>query len=358
MSDDDVALRIEMLPASFGDCLVVSVPGTFTMVVDTGPGRSTLRRLRQRLETLPERDGARLVDLFVITHIDSDHIAGAAALLDDDGLRFGDVWFNGLKQVVTRGTAQADAVSATLEHLSLPHNRAFGGGPVVVPPGGDPWHTVDLGEGRPQVTLLSPGLPQLETLATQWPEVVRRCAAGEPDSASADALRGGSRLDRPPIDLERLAAVPYDEDDSIPNASSIALLVEHRSRSLLLTGDGVSSVYGQALAGLMLRRGPSRMRLDVVKLAHHGSRRNTETELALLGAEHYLVSSNNKRYGLPDDETIARLVRSNSRPPAIWFNYETPLNLRWQEVAAAQGTFSVHYPDDPDAGVTLELAVR
>lgn len=32
------------------------------------------------------------------------------------------------------------------------------------------------------------------------------------------------------------------------------------------------------------------------------------------------------------------------------------LNLRWQAVAAAEGTFSVHYPDDPDAGITLELS--
>lgn len=344
-----------MLPASFGDCLLVTVPDVFTLVVDTGPGSSPVRRLRKRLAALPQRDGRCVVDLFVVTHIDADHIAGAPRLLEDDGVIFGDIWFNGLDQVVaTRGTAQADAVSAVIDRRGLPLNRAFGGGPVVVPSGGEPWHVADLGEGLPRITLLSPGVAQLDALALEWPETVRRLAAGEPDSPSADVLRGGGRLERPPIDLDLLAATPYAEDDSVPNASSIALLVEHRDRSLLLTGDGVSSVYGRALAALKAGRGAALRPLDVVKLAHHGSRRNTEARLALLGAGHYLVSSNNKRYGLPDDETLARLVHQQRRPPTFWFNYATPLNRRWEAVATEHGGFSVRFPEEDD-GIVLEL---
>lgn len=350
----DVALRIDVLPASFGDCLLVTVPDVFTLVVDTGPGSSPVGRLRKRLAALPQRDGRCVVDLFVVTHIDADHIAGATRLLEDDGVVFRDIWFNGLDQVPTRGTAQADAVSAVIKKRGLPLNCAFDGGPVVVPPDGEPWHAVDLGEGLPRITLLSPGAAQLDALALQWPETVRRLAAGEPDSPSADVVRGGSRLERPPIDLDLLAATPYAEDDSVPNASSIALLVEHRGRSLLLTGDAVSSVYGGALAALMAGRGAALRPLDVVKLAHHGSRRNTEGRLALLGAEHYLVSSNNKRYGLPDDETLARLVQHRRRPPTFWFNYTTPLNRRWEAVAAEHGGFSVRLPQDDD-GIVLEL---
>jgi flavorubredoxin len=41
------------------------------------------------------------IDLIVVSHIDSDHIGGLLALLDDStlDLRIGDIWFNGLPQL-------------------------------------------------------------------------------------------------------------------------------------------------------------------------------------------------------------------------------------------------------------------
>ncbi len=349
-------MRVEVLPASYGDCLLLTAHGRgrpFVMLVDTGPDIATLSTLRARLESLPVVSGRRRVDLFVITHIDADHIGNAAALLQDRdlGLEFGDIWFNGLEEVLSgtdRGVAQADEVSRTLRRLELPHNQAFGGGSVVVTGPGSSWREVPLtGAGAPRITLLSPGQKQLSRLAKVWPDAVRRCAAGEPDSPGIDAaVTRGVRLTRPPIDLAALASVPYQEDDSLPNASSIAFLVEHRGCRLLLTGDGISSVYGPSLAALLATRSPGERLLDVVKLSHHGSRRNTQAEVALFRAQTYLVSSSNRRYGLPDDETIARLVRSGTpgRVPTFAFNYATALNLRWREVAAASGDFEVAYP--------------
>lgn len=359
MTSREVALRVEMLPASYGDCLVVSIPTSFTMVVDTGPGRSTLRRLRERLQELPLReDGRRHVDLLVLTHIDNDHIANAAALLSDAEYSFGDVWFNGRDEVLQdRGTVQADAVSEEIRLKNLPHNRAFQGGAAVVPEGPNPWLPIDLGSNAPRITLLSPGPAQLEALARKWEETLARFAAREADATDYESARGTGRLNRPPIDLTRLAKIPYVEDDSVPNASSIAFLVEHRGASLLLTGDGVSSVYGKALARLIKQREAAHRQVHVVKLAHHGSKRNTQPELTLFQARHYLVSSDNKIHGLPDDETIARLVTKSLSGPTFWFNYATPLNLRWRDVATASGAFAVRYPQQPGKAVVLDLPV-
>ena len=228
------------------------VPGTFTMIVDTGPGPSTLRRLRQRLETLPEREGARLVRPL-------RHHAHGLRPHRRRRCTPGGRWaaLRGRPRV-QRPQAGRDARDRPgrrrVRHPETPQPPAQPSvrrRPSRRPPGGNPCHGGSR-RGCPQVTLLSPGLPQLEALATQWPEVVRRCAAGEPDSASADALRGGSRLDRHRTDSNGSPRSRTTRTTSIPNASSIALLVEHRRRSLLLTGDGVSSVYGQALASLML----------------------------------------------------------------------------------------------------------
>jgi len=53
--------------------------------------------LRRRLLQIPQdADGKRHIDLFVVSHIDHDHIGGARLLLGDDelGLSFDDIWFN------------------------------------------------------------------------------------------------------------------------------------------------------------------------------------------------------------------------------------------------------------------------
>src|SRR5205809_5704928 len=74
---EGVALSVEMLPAAFGDCLVVRGPtgdGEFRMVVDTGPDDGCLAALSSRLALVPQIGGRRRVDLFVVTHIDHDHI--------------------------------------------------------------------------------------------------------------------------------------------------------------------------------------------------------------------------------------------------------------------------------------------
>lgn len=351
----DVALSLELLPAAFGDCLVLSAPtdsGVFRMVVDTGPDVSSLAALRERLGRIPVQGGRRPVDLFVISHIDHDHIGNASALLRDDDLRleFGDVWFNGKDEV--RGTAEADEVSLAIRERGLPHNRAFGGGPAVTT---GAWLEVPIGTGLPRITLLSPTPHELTRLANKWPDVVDRLNTARPDSEHAEPGRG-VRPDRPPIDLVTLSEVPYQRDRSVPNASSIVLLVEHRGASILLAADGHSEVYGRGLAALLQSRGAGHTSIDAVKLAHHGSRRNTESKLALFGARHYMISSDNGIYGLPDDETIARLVAKArpGHPPTFWFNYPTMLNLRWRKVHDPRHPFTTRYPDVP-GGVVLEL---
>lgn len=367
---DGVALRVELLPASFGDCILVSAPhseGTYRLLVDTGPDRTSLRALRRRLEQVPVSDGRRRIDLLIVTHIDHDHIGNVDALLNDStlGLEFGDIWFNGHEQVrqfAQRGTVEADAVSATVARRGLPLNRAFGDGPVVVPSQGPtPWHAVAAAEGQPTLTLLSPGATELSGLLPEWEDTLRRLAAGEPDSdAESRDRRERGPTTRPPIDLTSLAAEPFEGDTSAPNASSITVLVEHRGASILLAADAFPEVYGPSLAALLASRGRGRTAIDAVKLAHHGSRRNTEATLARTRAKHYLVSSNNARYGHPDDETLARLI-VNARPraaPTFWFNYGTALNLRWAEVSERLGSFTTRYPEEGGAGIVLDLPAR
>src|SRR5262245_4800961 len=86
---------IEMLPAGHGDALFVEY-GTeaerHRIRIDAGTFHSWAG-VRARLAQLCDT----ALDLFVVTHIDEDHIGGAVALLDDPDLSgtISDVWFNG-----------------------------------------------------------------------------------------------------------------------------------------------------------------------------------------------------------------------------------------------------------------------
>ena len=85
-SADDAAFHVEMLYAGEGDCLLVTVPtdaGEFLILVDTGNGPAALEAARARLRMLPvnEEDRKRHLNLFIVTHIDEDHLQHAVALL-------------------------------------------------------------------------------------------------------------------------------------------------------------------------------------------------------------------------------------------------------------------------------------
>jgi hypothetical protein len=81
---------------------------------------------------------------------------------------------------------------------------------------------------------------------------------------------------------------------------------------MLLTGDvrGDYIVNGLERAGF-LRNGPAN--LDVVKLQHHGSARNTDRDFfSTVLADHYVISANGK-YGNPDPATFDALVAARGQ---------------------------------------------
>ena len=68
------------------------------ILVDGGPYYS-YKYLRQKIEQLDPGD--RHFELLIVTHVDADHIESTLRLLQEPrlGVSFGDVWFNGTKQI-------------------------------------------------------------------------------------------------------------------------------------------------------------------------------------------------------------------------------------------------------------------
>ena len=71
--------RLKMLPAADGDCLLLSwgAGGPLHHLVVDGGRQGAYAHLKQELEAIA-RAGEKLA-LYVLTHVDADHIEGALA---------------------------------------------------------------------------------------------------------------------------------------------------------------------------------------------------------------------------------------------------------------------------------------
>jgi hypothetical protein len=355
------AIRLEVLPARQGDCLLVECPRDgdrpWRMLVDGGPP-DTWPLLEARLAPDPR------VDVAVITHIDSDHIGGMIPYLQSPlGRQAADVWFNGRTHLpglgTTRSVAQGESVVTALvgaavqtgQETARPWNAAFGGGAIDTgPEAGFLVHEV---HGGPRITVLSPTTRRLTALSTLWAAALDDARRGPADDLGADAP--------PPLtDLEPLADAATPKDGSVPNGASIALLVEHRGASLVLGADAYGSVLGAGLKGVAAARGLDTLSVDAFKLPHHGSKGNVLKALVEAApARHYVVSSNGDLFHHPDDQAVARVLLHAPRGATVWFNYDNERTRRWADPALrARYGYDVRYPTSPGAGLVLELEGR
>lgn len=355
----ETAITIEVLPASYGDCLLVTCPvpkDQWRLLVDTGPDE-TWPLLHSRLRELPvDSQGRRRIDLAIVSHIDHDHIGGTRLLFGDTslGLDFGDIWFNARRHL-ERGAVEGEALSELLgaPARTLPWNEAFAGGPVATAGDGG-FVEFPSRSGEPRLTLLSPTPRRLERLASVWDRELASLRLGQ--SNTDPEVDRSSEFP----DLAALAAHRTGKDQSVPNGSSIAILLEHRGASALLAADAFATVLGKALLQLAEQRGLARpMAMDAFKLSHHGSRGNLLVELlGVVSADQYIISTDNSRYGHPHDEALARLVLYGGISPTLCFNYSTERNLRWSDATLqARHSFATRYPD-PGKSLVLSVPAR
>jgi hypothetical protein len=353
-------LSIDMLPARYGDCLWIEYGDPRQprrILVDCGL-KNGYRAVAERLRDRPDIT----FELFVMTHIDADHIAGGIPLLQEFGPeRFGDVWFNGRDHLPlpedVLGVLQGQIFLELLAKRGFPWNRRWDGKAVVVPDAG-PLPVIDLPDGM-RLTLLSPTRERLAALRTVWDEELERLEL-EPGTA-LDRLE--DRTDLQPdalgparIDVEALAETPYKPDRGEANGSSIALLAEHDGKALLLTGDAFAPLLEGTVTRLLRERGQEKLRLDAFKVSHHGGRGNTSPGLLdLVRCERFLFSTDGSRYHHPHQETIARVLKSQ-RDVRLHFNYRSDENEVWDDRDLQDDwRYEAHYPNEGTQGARVRL---
>lgn len=387
--------KIEMLKAAWGDCLWIEYGDRakpFRILIDGGI-TATYKSIKKRVLELPE--DKRHIDLFVITHIDEDHIAGSVKLLgrlNELGLTFGDIWFNGFGHMEKMqqeaedddilGGLHGEFLSALIEARQLNWNKAFDSEPIVVRAEGE-LPVANL-PGKMKLTILSPARQNLIDLIPEWNknlektpirndrsletvlEVLDKRAALRPEDDFDDLL--GKRIEieiNNDRDIKKAVELGFTEDKAEANGSSIAFLMEYkdpedtREKKCLMTGDAFPSVIQTSLERLPSYDG-SKIEIDLLKLSHHGSRNNTSDDLLkLLDCTHYFFSSSGQKFYHPDKETVARVLihGRGQRKPQLYFNYLSEFNETWNNEDLAQGKYGydAHYIDDATDAVVIEL---
>lgn len=351
--------EIEMLPAREGDALWLRYgdPDAPRQILIDGGRAATYAEIKSRLADLP--DDRRTFELFVITHVDRDHIEGALKLLEDDDLNlaFKEIWFNGYDHLLeveleTFGAVQGERLTTALLRRKERWNTAFNGGAVKVDASRNlPVITLD---GGMTLTLLSPDAEKLAKLEPKWLEECEAAGILPGIEARRTEIEGLETFGGRP-NVEALLGRPLKPDNTLPNGSSIALLAEYDGIRALLGADAHLDRLTASLRAL--RPDDGRLRLDAFKLPHHGSSGNVSEELLdLIECRRYLISTNSSYFQHPTAEAIARLLKFGGPDKTLYFNYDTDFTRLWDDTNLQQQfDYLTEYP--PGSSGTLIVGV-
>lgn len=264
-----------------------------------------------KLELLRIREAREVVDLWVVTHSDRDHIGGVEAFVKDTTMvdrenLITEFWFNWSDYPFTPpspkiSTAQGIILLEYLRDIGKLRRDEIKVGP-------DPVAVFDCA-----LTILSPDEQTLDKSKIKW-------------QAEESRVPIGGMMNDYGATIETLSGEPTTEDSDPFNGGSIALLVRWNTFSLLLLGDSHPSVIVKSLTALGYSP-TNPLRVDYVKLSHHGSKNNTSRELLqLLDSDNYIILAEGYAHSLPNKWTLANILTRPERDPSrritFYFNHD------------------------------------
>ncbi len=360
-------LSIEMLPARHGDALLVEYGTTRTrrLLIDAGPIHA-FADVNARLAKFPEDD--QRVELLVVTHVDTDHVEGMIRLLAPPVGKWPivpeEIWFNGWRHLdeSTLGGREGEFMSALIrQRAGDKWNTRFGGHAVCVEK--LPGDRVTLEDGM-TLTLLSPDATSLARLLKAWRESADDWSIepGDLDAAwdqlvEENKFHPDAELTLGPEDLStKLREMLKGGDSGSANGSSIAFLAEFGGKSCMLLADAHMKVVCASLKRMGATKATP-LKVDAVKMAHHGSKNNITPEFfELVDAKHWLFSSNGDKFKHPDPEAVSAVIQGSRRKPTLWFNYRSNFNERWEADSKKPGArYATRYPPENKAGIVVKL---
>ena len=263
-----------------------------------------------------------VVDLWIITHIDDDHIGGLFHFVNDTDFYSHNA--DKLKNIWMNYGGMGDYKVHTTGEISYEHGRELrdlilSKGTVVL---GDITTGVTLDIAGTRITVVGPSVSALNEYKTWWDK--KECS----DLFSTSKGEIDGKENDYDISFADFDVSNYSEDKSVTNRSSIAVVLTYNEHRFLFSADSCSSILKEGLISQgFIRNGIGKF--DMTHIPHHGSCRNTSNEfLEMIDCDSFVITGNGRnKYNLPDKETIARLIAAKPEGFSLHFsNYNSTID--------------------------------
>ena len=317
--------KLQILKADHGDCLLIRTydqnDNEFNILIDGGTYRTFQFVLKSELKKLT------VLHLVILTHIHSDHIEGMIAWFKST--IFGAIpierfWINGANLArLNFGEQISYKQGKSLENLLIEKEID----PTSIFSKVVDGFTTKLRDGL-EIDVLSPTISALDSLYKNWPKLAQ-CSSSTSQEVKISA-GASSQIKRGSLHL--LAAKPFKPAHSLEydkfNTSSIAFILKIHNSQILFLADSRPEIIVASLRKRGYDSNTKKLKVDYIKIAHHGSLNNTSCELLdLIDCNNFIISTNggNSKSRHPDREVIARIIyhpkRDYSTQRCIYFNY-------------------------------------
>lgn len=315
---------IKPLKAGHGDCILIhtydDIGKQINILIDGGTKKEFENNLLKELKKFDT------IDLLILTHIDLDHISGLITLFRHGvfkkiqvkrfWLNFGDLFPVNLGSDV--GYSQGNKLVDLLKEKNVESKLIKSN------------ITSDLGmfemANGINYCLLSPTEVVYKKFLEKWKEIYPTIFKGVEDIETSGTITP-SQVDKGT--LEKLAATKIKVksiNSDLLNASSLAFVLCTQDMKILLLGDARAEIVIETLKNKGFCSN-NKLKVDYVKISHHGSKNNTTNELLdMIDSDHYIISTNGgAKSKHPDREVIAKILlhpeRELNRKRFIYFNY-------------------------------------
>ncbi|EJI1294147.1 MBL fold metallo-hydrolase [Salmonella enterica subsp. enterica serovar Newport] len=277
---------VNILDAGHGDCILLDFTHTL-ILIDSGPKTFLIRR--NVIEKLKDLLNDRIIDIAIVTHNDDDHIGGYEYVLSS-GIKIENFIFNSLsicgelfndheQQISYNQDISLDTLikdkTVSLEAL------VFGNEPVII-----------------NDIKLIPLTPTIDALHHMHDDYIKK---NQPQISSDEKVE--------PTLLECIEEVAngtdkFLPDRSITNRTSLSIIIEYNGFRGLFLGDAWATDVIESFRLNKIEPG-----FCVTKLSHHGSERNSNSELInIIGKTEYIICADKSKHNHPNNKTIARIL--------------------------------------------------
>ena len=344
-----VVTELKIFQVGYGDCFSLAFGSEFeqnNIFIDSGYAKTYHTTISKEIAE------KKSVDLWIFTHTDKDHLGGTRSIMKEFNEKkppkfLKKIWFNFFEKSITTVKActgpeeyksYKDGIDFRdyIKHYELDHVTKVVSG-----------HTTAI--GRCKITVLAPSSESYENYRSKW---LRE--EGLTQKKLRDKEKSKKKTDHA-IPVSGFADSKFLKDDSIENASSIAFIFEIGALKILFLGDSHADDVMKGLNAMgWTKQNP--LRVDYIKISHHGSKYNTSDELLdILDCSRYIISTDGSDCS-PDKLTLSKIVlRRHESRTTFYFNYRNKtIESIFNAVDLREYNIELIYPNDKDNHLLIE----